>query len=809
MIKKDLAFAIRNIRRHKTLAAINILGLSIGISACLIVFIIVGYEMSFDRFQPEKNRIFRVYSSFSGVMSGSSSGVPTAFPVVMRETFTGIESLTNFHTIPSQVEVPRDGMPAKKFGNYNKIAIADPEYFEVFNYYEWLAGSPKESLGEPFQVVITKSRGKAYFGDIDPLSMIGKEIRYMDSLAVTVSGIVEDVDERTDLDFTDFISFNTIEKSWLQKPIRLNSWQNTNSICQLFIKVSGGTSREQIEAQFPALTEGYKTHNQGAQWILTPKLQPLSDLHFNTGLRVFNHSRSVVEKSTLQMLLVVAGFLLTVAVINFVNLETAQASRRAKEVGIRKVMGSSRRRLIFRFISESFILCLVAAALSIVWAGLAFRYFTYYIPAGLSFDVLDPTVLIFLVSCVLVVTLFAGLYPAFVLSSHQPALALKNLASSTAATTRSAFIRKGLTIFQFSSAQVFIVATMVIVGQLEFMLDKDLGFSANAVVFVGTPYPANPDRLTSLKNELQTYTEVQAVTLHGNPPLTPGYATGIMNFDHGKETIEYNVHLKRADTSYLSVYGIHLLAGRNVLPVDSVHEYLINETFMKLLGFKHPRDVIGKTLDDATIVGVVNDFHGQPLHNEIKPTAISYRPGRNFGVKLATPNNKVSGLQGAMAKIERSYQKVFPDEAFEYYFVDERIRQFYEAEQRMASVAGFATAIAILISCLGLFGLASFTVLQRTKEIGIRKVLGASVNGILFLLSKDFLGLVLIAFIISAPVAYYAMDLWLQKFAYKIDITVWVFIVSGLASVTIALLTMSLRTVAAAKADPVKALRYE
>lgn len=374
----------------------------------------------------------------------------------------------------------------------------------------------------------------------------------------------------------------------------------------------------------------------------------------------------------------------------------------------------------------------------------------------------------------------------------------------------AALIRKGLTIFQFSFAQVFIIGTIVIIGQLDFMLNKDLGFSADAVVFVTTPYQENGDRVASLKNELQQDPQIEAITLHGNPPLTTGYGAATMGFDNGKEIIKQNVHLKQGDTSFLRVYGIQLLAGRNVLPVDSAHELLINETFMKLLGFKDPRDVIGKTIDNISpIVGVVRDFHGQPLQIEIKPTAISYRSGRNLGIKLITPKNRVADLKAAMAKIETSYRKIFPDEEFEYFFVDERIQDFYQTEQRMGQIGGLSTVVAILISCLGLFGLSSFTVIQRTKEIGIRKVLGASIRSILFLLSKDFLKLVLIAFILSAPIAYYVTDVWLEKFAYKMDVTAWIFIASGVASVFIALITISFRTVNAAKADPVKSLRYE
>lgn len=811
MITKNLAFAFRNIRRNKALAAINVLGLSIGITACLVIFLIVSYEMSFDRFQPDKDRIFRVYSSFSGLSSGSNSGVPTAFAVEMRETFTGIESLTNFHTFGADVKVADSNSQRKSFGPYGKIILTDPEYFDVFSHYEWLIGNPKEALNRPLSVVLTESRARIYFGDTELSSILGKTIYYRDSLIVTVSGVVRDVDERTDFDFTDFISFSTIEKSWLSRSeISLNNWQNTSSTCQLFVKLSAGSNVDNVEAQLPSLAAAYKAHNKDAQWSISPKLQPLEDLHFNSGLRIFNHSRSVVEKSTLHVLIAIAILLLVIGVINFVNLETAQASRHAKEVGVRKVLGSSRQNLIMRFLSESFILCVLAALMSVILAELSLRYFMHHVPEGFEFNAVDPVALLFLAGCIVSVTLLAGLYPALVLSSYRPALALKNLASSTTATSRSSFIRKGLTVFQFSFAQVLIVGTIVMVGQLEFMLNKDLGFDADGVVFISTPNHADSQRLLSLQNELAKHPEIEASTLHGSPPLTPGYASGIMGFDNGNEIIKYNVHMKNGDTSYLRVYDIELLAGRNFVPVDSVHEFVINETFMKLLGFKEPRDVIGKTLDNVvSIVGVVKDFHGQPLRNEIKPTVIRYRPGGGLGVKLLTPKNDVADLKEGMAKVEASYKKIFPDEQFEYFFVDERIQEFYQTEKRMSQIAGMSTVIAILISCLGLFGLSSFTVIQRTKEIGIRKVLGASINSILYLLSRDFLKLILIAFVLSAPIAFYITNGWLDKFAYKVEITAWTFIASGLGSLLIGLITMSFRTVNAAKADPVKSLRYE
>lgn len=807
MIIKDLTFACRNLRRNKLLAAINVFGLSIGISACLVIFLIASYELSFDRFQPDRERIFRIYSTHSGVTDESYSAIPTGAAGAIKELFTGLESLTNFHTFSSSVKVPAN-TNFRDFGRYDKTIITGPDYFEVFNYYQWIVGDPNQSLTEPFKVVLSESRAKVYFGDAEPASVIGKEIHYQDSLVVTVSGIVKDITKRTDLDFTDFISFSTIEKSWLSERIQLNSWNSINTSSQLFLKVHAGTPVEKIEAQISNLPDVYKANSTNRKWAYPSKMQPLADLHFNSELGIFDTSRSVMEKSTLQILLVVAGLLLLIATINFINLETAQATRRAKEVGVRKVLGSSRGKLISRFLSESFILCFLAVGLSIVWADVAIRYFSEYIPEGLVFDITDPVVAIFLISCVVVVTLLAGLYPAFVLSSYQPAAALKDISNLNRATTRSSLIRKSLTVFQFSFSQILIVGTITIAFQLHYMLNKDLGFNPHAVVWVPTPsLEEQKDKRAVFQHELEQIPEIQRMSINDMPPIAWGTVSSSLNF--GEVTYPYNE--KRGDTSYIAVYGIRLLAGRNLLPIDTAREFLINETFMRKLGFTEPRDVIGKTSrENYSIVGVVEDFHTKSLHSPIQPTVISY-DGRSMGLalKIFTPSNKVSDMKPALEKIERAWKNVYPDKKFRYSFIDDSMKRFYETEQRTGKLARAATGIAILISCLGLFGLSSFTVLQRTKEIGIRKVLGATVNSIWFLLSRDFLVLILVACIISAPIAYYVAELWLEGFAYRMDITAWIFIAAALVSLLVAFITMSFRTVHAAQSDPVKSLRYE
>lgn len=813
MTTKDLRFALRNIASNKLLAAINILGLSIGVSACLIIFIIATYELGFDTFHPDRDRIYRIYSQFPGPYDQTNPGVPTGLAVAVQDHFTGIESLTNFHTLSARVTVRDKNAEIKDFGIHDKIIIAGPDYFDVFKGYEWLIGNPKESLTEPFTVVLSESRARIYFGDGDLMDVIGREVIYQDSLSVTVSGIVKDIQKRTDLNFTDFISFSTVERSWLEgNVLQVNTWNAISSSSQLFIKLAKGTSLEKIQDQLLKLPDFYNRskNEKWDDWRPIGKLQSLSDLHFNSKLGIFDNSRSVIDKITVYLLIGAASLLLIIAVINFINLETAHASRKAREVGVRKVLGTSRRKLIVRFLAESLILCLLAVLLAVCLVEVSFNYFGDLIPAGLEFHLLDPIVIIFLFSCVIGVTFMAGLYPAFVISSYQPALALKNLAYSTASTSRSAFIRKGLTIFQFSFSQIFLAGAAVVALQLDYMVNKELGFNPNAVIFLNTPAEGTNEQRSTLRNELARIPEIEAFGMHGTEPISNVALSQDMTFKNGSEILTHKVYIKHGDTSYLRVYELKLLAGSNFFPADSMHQLIINETYLRMLGFKDPIDVIGKATESVLIVGVVKDFHTTSLHAAIRPTAISYRTDETgFGIKLFTPGNMVADLKPGLSKIEAAWKKVYPDEIFRYSFMNDTIRRYYENEQRTHKLAVIATVIALVISCLGLFGLSSFTVIQRTKEIGIRKVLGASVNSIMILLAKEFLILVAIALVVSTPLAYYMSQWWLEDFAYRIDLGMWIFVLTGMLSLIIAFVTISFRTMSAAKADPVKSLRYE
>lgn len=807
MIKNFFVVAWRNLVRNKIHSLINVIGLAIGISACLVIFMIVQFELSFNKKFPEYEQIYRVHSSFSGVFTGINRGIPTAVGPTIDDQFTGVNKVAPFHLFSSEVNIP-SANELKELGRQNEVVIATPEFFKVFQGYEWIAGTP-QSLEKPFQTVLTESKAKIYFGTTELDQVLGKEIIYRDSLSTTVAGIVKDLPFNTDIDFKDFISFSTIEKSWIKKNIELNNWTNVNSSSQLFIKLDKETSIEKIESQLPILAKFYK---EKSDWDVENKfqIQALSNLHYNSDAGIFDYSRSPAHLPTLSALIVVAIMLLIIGSINFINLETAQSLRRAKEVGVRKVLGSSQTRLAFQFLTESLIVTTIAVFLALPIAELGLNYFDEFVPTGVSMNIVEliPIVL----GLIIIVSFLAGLYPAFALSSYLPAAVLKNQVSVGGRHSRAAFLRKSLIVFQFTFAQILIIATLIVGAQVNYLFNKDLGFKKNAIVYFNSPWHENHSKTDVLKNELDKITGIRKISLSDSPPSYHGYSSSTVTYKANEE-IKVNAFEKFGDPNYIGFYGIQLLAGRNLLPSDTVKEFLINETMMKQLGFTTAQDAIGKEVEyskiKVPIIGVVKDFHIQSLHNKVEPVIIADQTSNFtcFNIELNSTNS--NEVKATLTKIENAWKKVFPDEKIRYEFLDETIRNFYETEQRTSKLVRTATSLAIFISCLGLFGLASYTSVQRSKEIGIRKVLGATVQSIILLLSKDFIMLVLLAFVLATPVAWLTAKQWLESYPYQVEIQIWIYFLSAIAAISIALLTIGYQTLKVAQSNPTESLRSE
>ncbi|HUR11626.1 MAG TPA: FtsX-like permease family protein [Flavitalea sp.] len=812
MIKNFFVTAVRNFARHKVFSFINVLGLSIGISAALVIYLIVQYDFSFDKFQNDRERIYRVVSDFT--FAGEpyyNSGVPAPLPDAVRKQVTGIEYTAPFYTYGMSVKIlPIAQRPQLFIKSQSDIILTNENYFKIIPY-EWIAGSPV-LLNEPFKVVLTENRARAYFPFKDITKSIGQTVYYDDSIRMTVVGIVRDLDQISDFTFKDFLSISTIPHSVLKENTGWNEWGSTNSASQLFLKLSKGADKRLVEKQINALREkNTKKEEQGPGFKTSQVLQPLNDVHFN-GL-YDNFGQRLAHKPTLYSLLIIAAFLLLLGCINFINLTTAQAAQRSKEIGIRKTLGSSRRHLVIQFLSETFLITLLAAIISIFFTPLILKLFSEFIPAGLRFAPQDqPHVLIFILLLIVVVTLLAGLYPAWILSGFRPVIILKNAVAGSSKSTKTWF-RKTLTVSQFVIAQAFIMATFVVTKQIHYSLNKDMGFRKDAIVYFYPPYGEKANKKQLLFDKISALPGIEMVSLGGPPPASTSSSSRTMEFNNGIKEFNVDVQLKQGDTNFLKLYQIKLLAGRNLQQSDTIKEYVINETLARAFGFNKPSDAIGHLIsrEKKEIVGVVSDFNVRSIHTPIKPVAISCATQNHNTIHIALkkPGEGKSSWTETIRLLEKTWKEVYPGEDFAYNFLDEGISKFYKGEENIATLLKWAAGLAIFISCLGLLGLVMYTNFLRTKEIGVRKILGATVIQIVALLSREFIMLVIIAFAISVPIAWWAMNQWLQNFAYRSSVSWWIFILSGIIMVLIALLTMGYQTIRSASANPVENLRTE
>jgi putative ABC transport system permease protein len=671
-------------------------------------------------------------------------------------------------------------------------------------------------------VVITESRAKQYFPGSDLSRAIGRTITYDDSITATVTGILKDPDVITDFKFKEFISRSTIYNSGLKENMGNTEWRSINGSSQYFIKLRSGTRSAQIESQLAQLRKKYAKDKDEHGDYMVQHLQPLYDIHFNADYDSFNER--IAHKPTLYGLILVATFLLVLGCINFVNLTTAQASQRAKEIGIRKTLGSSARQLIIQFLGETFLLTLISLLVSLALTPWLLQVFSDFIPKDLHFSLRQqPGIVGFLAVLLVVVTLLSGFYPAFVLAGFKPVLVLKNrIAVGTG--TRKTWLRQTLTVSQFVIAQVFIMATLIVGRQIRYSLDADLGFKKEGIVYFNVPFPwGNQDRqqFTRLENQRQvllgkirSIPGIELASEGAEVPSSGSANSNGMTYKDGKKEIHTQVQTKSGDSNYLALYHIRLLAGRNAQPSDTMQELVINQTYAKLLGFTDPRLAIGKIVGNNTkfpIVGVMTDFHQASMHASIKPLAFYSASNWYWCIHVALKPQTAAGSnwKATIARIEKAFKEVYPNEDFSAKFFDENIAKFYTAEQNIARLLRWATGLTVFISCLGLLGLVIYSTNLRVKEIGVRKVLGASVTQIVSILSKDFVKLVAVAFLVAAPIAWWASWKWLESFAYRATIGWWIFPVSGLSMIILALLIMGFRTVRAANANPINSLRSE
>lgn len=819
MYKTHFILFFRNILKQKVFSLINISGLAIGISASLVIYLIVQYEFSFDQFHPGKERIFRVVSEIElPDMTVHNSGVPVPTVDAVRKEVTGLQQSTHFlTTYEMKVSLPPDGNQSPvAFNKQKDIIYADENYFELFQY-QWIAGTPKSALKEPYQVVLTASRALTYFGNVPNTDIIGRTIDYNDSLKMVVSGVVRDITRPSDFRFKEFISRATIEQTGLRGHWAWDEWGNFDSGSQFFVKLAQGTAPSQIEQQLVLVRDKHRDKKElNIKDDTKHFLQPLSDIHFNRDYDAFENRQA--NSSILYSLVAVAVFLLALGCINFINLTTAQSTLRSREIGIRKTLGSAKSQLVFQFLSETFAFTLLATLLSLVLAPWLLNVFKDFIPEGVGISsVNQPHVWVFLSLLVVGVTALSGFYPALILTKFQPVTILKNQRSGTSH-TRTGWLRKTLTVSQFVITQVLLIATLVVGRQIQFSLHKDLGYKKEAIVFFNTEWNIfsneKDDRRFVLLEKLKSIPEIELVSLGTSAPASSNTNTKIMNYQDGDRKTETMVETKFADANYFDLYKLKLVAGKNLEKSDTTKEFVINETYARLLGFNNPQDAIGRLIEGENkvpVTGVVADFHTKSTHAPIKPLAFSSNLNNSYTIHMALrPRGEDAGSwKSALDKTEKLFKELYPEDEFSYKFFDESIASFYATEQNIIRLLKWASGLCVFISCLGLLGLVIFTTHQRTKEIGVRKVLGATVAQLLSLLSRDTVKLVILAFIISAPAAWWGLNSWLATFEYRVNISWFLFAAVGVLSIAVALLTIGFHSLKMATSNPVDSLRTE
>jgi len=814
MFKNYFKIARRNLVRNKSYTAINIAGLAVGIAVCMVIFIIIQFQTSFDSFHAKKDRIYRVLTEYHHAETGSVSygkDIPFPMPLGLKTGFPQIEQVAPvFASHDDEVLLPdNNGLTAKEFKEQRGVFFTGPSFFKIFDF-PLLAGT-YASLKDPNNVLLTKEIAEKYFGDWR--TAIGKTIKLQaggyvfehGTDVLKVSGILATIPANTDFQLKLVVAFGTgFTGDYLAKS---TDWANAVPDFGCYILLPPNTSVGNFNQQLRAYSRKTESPDNKDSHII----QPLSAVHYDA--EAGNYSNKTVSHQLLNVLWLIAAFILSIACVNFINLATAQAVNRAKEVGVRKVLGSNKSQLQTQFIVETFLIVTSAVMLAAVITILSLPYVNQLLELSLSFNILNnPTIILFLLTVTIIVTALAGFYPAVVLSRFNPVNALQR--KLTSGTAKGISLRRGLVVFQFIIAQALIIGTLIIVKQMDYFMDQPLGFDKDAIVNV--PFRVDSlriARLDYLKNQLLSVNGVQAVSYSSNTPVEDANDNwSAVRFNHAIKETDFKAITKFADDGYVPAYKLTLIAGRNLQPSKMTREFLVNESLMKSLGIKNPDEILNKEISiwsgqiKCPVVGVLKDFNDRSFRNDLAPLVITTDVAmyNQAGIKLATKN-----ISSTMQSVKQIFEKTYPDFVYEYKFLDDKIASFYKQENQLSALYKIFAAIAIFLSCLGLYGLASFMAVQRIKEVGIRKVLGATAGSIVYLFSKEFIILIAIAFAIATPIAWYYMHQWLQAYAYRISISWWLLAAAGLAAIIIALATISFQAIKAAMANPVKSLRSE
>lgn len=797
MLKNYLKTTLRNFRKHKVFSFINLLGLSIGMACCILILLYVRDEMSYDRYHEHSSRILRVTREWlneDGTTSLHLGHVAPPIAPLLKNDF------------PDIIESVRVLKPGRMLFSYENrhflekdMLFADENLFKIFSF-TLLKGNPETALKNPFTMVITEKAAQKYFGDQDP---IGKALKIENRFNLRISGVIKEAPRNSHFHFVMIGSMNTLKQLYGQREFQ--SWTSNNYATYLLLPRNYPVDR--LRTQLPAFLDRHMGKDSHRHNKL--HLQRLTDIHLHS------HLDSELEPNSdivnVYIFSAIAVFVLLIACINFMNLSTARSSVRAKEVGMRKVVGAQRGHLIRQFLSESLLLAFLALALAVTLVKIALPAFSSFVNRELSLGIVDNwDVWIGLFVIAFFVGISAGSYPAFFLSSFRPALVLKGTQGPLA---KGSLFRTTLVVAQFTISTILIISVAVVYKQLQYSRTRQLGFNQEQIVVLPTSNQIR-DQYETIRTRLLANPSIVNVAASRRVPSDRLLDSGGARIISGTSSEPINFRIAFVTTSYnfIPTYEMELVAGRNFskeFSTDKAQAFILNETAVRKIGWT-PEEAIDKTFQygqrKGKIIGVVKDFHFESLHQEISPIVLYIQQGdyRHISVRIRPEN-----MPQTMAFLKEQWSEYRPNYPFDYFFIDENFDKLYRSEEKLGQVFGVFALLAIFIACMGLFGLASFTAEKRTKEIGIRKVLGAPVSGIIFLLSKEFIKWVIVSNAIAWPVAYFAMQKWLQNFAYRTNMALWIFAASAALSLAITMLTVSYQSAKAALADPVNSLRYE
>ncbi len=787
MLRNYFTSAFRSIRRNLSFTVLNIFGLSLGIVSCLTIFLVVRNELGYDNFSKKAGRTYRITLNALDFNSNISMAIVPA----MRNDFPELENIT-------QIFYRREGLVKigeKKFLE-KSFAYVDNDFPKIFDF-QWISGNPATALSEPNSIVLTETTTQKYFGNKPAM---GETINLENQFTVKVKGIIKDPPANTSLPFNFLVSLNTQK---FNNGIMTNFYAIMGA-SYAYLVIPENYSIHQLEKKIPA----FITKNWGKEIASEAHLplQPIRDIHFDQ--RYINNIVTPVSKDTYRGLAVIAVFIIIMACINFINLSTAQSVKRSKEVGVRKVMGASRPQLIQQFLGETSMLVLISVVAGLVITIFALPEITKWLDIKIDTTQLsEPIVLGLLLSVTIGIILLAGLYPAFLQSAFNPVESLKR---KTNMSFRGINLRKGLVLLQFAISQILIVGTLVVAHQMYFFQNEDLGFNKEAVVSFGIPDNSKKD---FLKQQLKSEPGLTDISFSSGAPAYFSNATSFACPELGL-TKDDVTEVKCVDENYTDMFGLKMLAGKKVsrkYEKDTIIRMVINETFMHKLGIQNPAEAIGKKIrfgwgDPSYVIGVVRDFQSESKHKKRRACILLYAPDNFY---MASVRIKPNAIHQTIGHIDKIWSAIFPKDVFEYEFMDDHIASWYKQEAKVYTAFKLFSSLAILIGCLGLYGLVSFSAVQRTKEVGIRKVLGASLFNISALFAREFIILIGLAFLVAVPVAYYFMHSWLENFAYHIGIGKGIFLIAIGISFAIALITISYQAIKAALANPVTSLRSE